>query len=142
MAKTPYNLSIVTPAGTAFEGEVVSLVFPGEDGAIGVWAHHAPMLAAMRAGTLTVEEAGHAEVEKHFAVGSGFAEVSDNRATLLVDSCEAAQDIDVQRAKAAVERAKRRLAEATRDDSIDRERAQAALERAEARLKAGYTRGR
>lgn len=142
MAKTPYHLSIVTPAGTAFEGEVVSLVFPGEDGAIGVWAHHAPMLAAMRAGTLTVEEEGHAEVEKHFAVGSGFAEVSDNRATLLVDSCEAAQDIDVQRAKAAVERAKRRLSEAMHDDSIDRERAQAALERAEARLKAGYLRGR
>ncbi len=142
MAKTPYHLSIVTPAGRSFEGEVVSLIFPGEDGAIGVWAHHAPMLAAMRAGTLSFEEAGHAEVEKHFAVGSGFAEVSDNRATLLVDSCEAAQDIDVERAKAALERAKSRLAEATRDDSIDRDRAQAALDRAEARLKAGYLRGR
>jgi len=142
MAKTPYHLSIVTPAGRAFEGEVTSLIFPAEDGSIGVWARHAPMLAVMKPGILHLEEEGHAEVEKAFAVGAGFVEVSDNNAILLADSCEATEDIDVERAKAAMERAKTRLAEATKDDSIDRERARLALERAEARLKAGYLRGR
>ena len=142
MAKTPYHLSIVTPAGGVFEGEVTSLIFPGEDGAIGVWAHHAPMLAAMKPGTMILEEVEHTEVEKTFAVGAGFAEVSDNNAILLVDNCEAAEDIDVERAKAALERAKKRLAQAIGDDSIDRERAQAAMERAQARQKAGYLRGK
>ncbi len=142
MAKTPYHLSIVTPAGRAFEGEVTSLIFPGEDGAIGVWAHHAPMLAAMKPGTLQLEEADHAERIKTFAVGSGFAEVSDNNAILLVDTCEAAEDIDVERAKAAMERAKQRLAEAMRDEGIDRERAEAAMQRAQARLRAAYLRGK
>ena len=141
MAKTPFHLSIVTPEGSSFDGEIVSLQFPGEDGLIGVWAHHAPMLASMRPGKLIFEEAGHAERQKTFAVGGGFAEVSDNNAMLLVDTCEAAEDIDVDRARAALERAKKLLAQAMSDDSIDAEAAQEAVDRAEARIRAGYTRG-
>ena len=141
MPKTPFQLRIVTPEGSRFYVKIVSLQFPGEDGLIGVWAHHAPMLASMRPGKLIVEEAGHTEVQKSFAVGSGFAEVSDNNAILLVDTCEAAEDIDVDRARAALERAKKLLAQAMNDRSIDAEAAQDAVDRAEARIRAAYTRG-
>lgn len=141
MAKTPFHLSIVTPGGSSFEGEILSLQFPGEDGLIGVWAHHAAMLAAMKPGKLLLEESHQAEVAKTYAVGAGFAEVSDNSAILLVDTCEASGEIDVDRAKAALDRAKKFLAQASSDESIDEERARAALERAEARIAAAYTRG-
>ena len=141
MAKTPFHLSIVTPEGSNFDGEIVSLQFPGEDGLIGVWAHHAAMLASRRPGKHVIEEPGHAEIYKAFAVGSGFAEVSDNNAMLLVDTCEAAEDIDVDRARAALERAKGLLAQAMTDGSIDAGEAQDAVDRAEARVEAAYTRG-
>ena len=141
MAKTPFHLSIVTPGGRSFDGEVVSLQLPGEDGLIGVWAHHAAMLASMRPGKLVIEEPNQSEVQKTYAVGAGFAEVSDNNAMLLADTCEASDDIDVDRAKASLARAKERLAQAAQDESIDEDRARAALERAEARIAAGYTRG-
>jgi F-type H+-transporting ATPase subunit epsilon len=141
MAKTPFQLSVVTPGGSGFDGPVVSVQFPGEDGLIGVWAHHAPMLASMRPGKLVIEEPNHPELLKTYAVGAGFAEVSDNNAILLADTCEAAEEIDVNRAKAALARAKERLAQAARDESIDADRAREAMERAQARLAAGYTRG-
>jgi len=59
----------------------------------------------------------------------------------LADTCEASGEIDVERAKASLARAKERLAQAAHDDSIDADRARAALERAEARIAAAYTRG-
>jgi F-type H+-transporting ATPase subunit epsilon len=142
MPKPAFAISIVTPERTAFEGSVTSLVFPGLDGAIGVWAHHAPMVAAMRAGVVFVEapDAGGGK-EVHYAVGPGFAEVRDNRAMLLVDCAELESSIDVDRARAAMQRAKERIAAAAHDRSIDLERAQAARDRAEARLKAAYLKG-
>jgi F-type H+-transporting ATPase subunit epsilon len=141
VARNPFDLSIVTPAGSSFEGEVVSLVFPGEDGYIGVWARHAPMLSSMRPGILKVRPREMENLERHYAVGSGFAEVSDNKAILLVDSCESAEEIDLDRAQRALERAKQHLREAARDPDIDAEQAHLALERAEARIRAAYERG-
>jgi F-type H+-transporting ATPase subunit epsilon len=144
MAKASFEVSIVTPERTSFDGMATSLTLPAADGYLGVWAHHAPMVAAMRPGVVTVETAPGGEggvQEKHYAVGFGFAEVKDNRAILLVDSCEFQDQIDLERAKAALQRGKERLRAALHDKSIDLERAEAACERAAARLKAAYLRG-
>jgi F-type H+-transporting ATPase subunit epsilon len=69
------------------------------------------------------------------AVNSGFAEVSGDRVSIIVDSAENASEIDVKRAQAALERAKKRLEQVRHDDDIDSLRAESALKRAISRLK-------
>ena len=77
---TEFTLSILTEDGCVFEGPVDSIVVPGVDGYFGVQAHHAPLLAALGRGRLTV----YARAAVHdYAVSGGFMEVAHNRATLL-----------------------------------------------------------
>jgi F-type H+-transporting ATPase subunit epsilon len=80
--------------------------------------------------TLKFDEAGSM---KYMAVGTGFVEISDNVVNLMTDTCELASEIDADRAKKALERARKRLTSMERD--LDRERARLAQARAEARLK-------
>ena len=82
--------------------------------------------------TLRMDDAGN---EKHLAVGTGFVEISDNVVNLMTDTCETADEIDVDRAEEALERARDRLKDMEKD--LDRERARLAASRAEARVKAG-----
>jgi F-type H+-transporting ATPase subunit epsilon len=132
MAKS-FKVVIVTPDRTAFEGEAVSATIPGSAGYLGVWANHAPLVAAVLPGlvTLRLDDAGN---EQKLAVGAGFVEISDNIVNLMTDTCELAGEIDVNRAQKALERARGRLASMEAD--LDRERARMALARAQARLKA------
>lgn len=132
MAKS-FKVVITTPDDVAWEGEAVSAVVPGLAGYLGVWANHAPLVAAVTPGvvTLRLDDAGN---EKMMAVGLGFVEVSDNVLNLMTDTCEAAGEIDVDRARKALERARERLASMQAD--IDRERARLAKARAVARLEA------
>ncbi|MBK8164487.1 MAG: ATP synthase F1 subunit epsilon [bacterium] len=132
MAKS-FKVVIVTPDRTAFEGEAVSATLPGQAGYLGVWANHAPLVAAVVPGlvTLRADEAGN---EQRLAVGAGFVEISDNVVNLMTDTCELAGEIDVARAQKALERARGRLASMEAD--LDRERARMAQARAAARLKA------
>ena len=77
-----YQLSIVTPAGKIFDNTVESLVAPGLMGSFGVLARHAPMVAQVNKGILTVRN--ETQEEKYFAIGSGILEVSgDNKVLLL-----------------------------------------------------------
>jgi F-type H+-transporting ATPase subunit epsilon len=128
-----FKVVIVTPDRTAFEGEAVSATIPGSAGYLGVWANHAPLVAAVVPGlvTLRADEAGN---EQRLAVGAGFVEISDNVVNLMTDTCELAGEIDVARAQKALERARGRLASMEAD--LDRERARMAQARAQARLKA------
>ncbi len=132
MAKS-FKVVVVTPDKTAYEGEAVSAVIPGLAGYLGIWANHAPLVAAVAPGVVTLkkDEQGN---ELRMAVGLGFAEVSDNVVNLMVDTCETAGEIDVDRAKKALERAGQRLQ--TMQEDLDRERARLAQARAEARLRA------
>lgn len=91
MANT-FKLSIVTPDGLAHEGDVISLVAPGENGQIGVLAHHAAMVCGLRAGLLQVKKAE--ETRLLFAVGAGVLEVQNNGVTALVDSAEPAKSAE------------------------------------------------
>ena len=132
MAKS-FKVVIVTPDRNAFEGEAVSATIPGSAGYLGVWANHAPLVAAVRPGlvTLRLDEAGN---EQRLAVGGGFVEISDNVVNLMIDTCELAGEIDVARAQKALERARARLV--GMEMELDRERARLAQDRAQARLRA------
>ena len=132
MAKS-FKVVIVTPDKTAYGGEAVSAIIPGLAGYIGIWANHAPLVAAVIPGVATLRKDDLGS-EVHMAVGTGFVEVSDNVVNLMVETCEKDSEIDAERAEKALERARRRL-EGMQED-IDRERARLALARAEARLRA------
>ena len=84
-----YTLTVVTPAGTVFDGAVESLVAPGEEGMLGVLSHHAPMVAGLKPGVLTVTpEAGTA---LYFVIGVGVLEVNvGNEVVVLADSADPA----------------------------------------------------
>jgi F-type H+-transporting ATPase subunit epsilon len=128
-----FNLAIVTPEKIFYEGEVASLIVPGSEGYLGTLTDHAPLITAIVPGKVTLKDKSQQEIE--MAVSYGFFEISNNTATLLVDSVEYAADIDLERSKQALERAKQRLVNAAGD--IDIPRAQRALEKAKNRLRIG-----
>ena len=84
---TAFQLSVLTPERSVFEGEVEYVQVPGSAGYLGVLAHHAALVTALASGTLTIRQLGGAE--QRLAVSGGFFEVSNNRATVLADSVEA-----------------------------------------------------
>lgn len=128
----PFDLEVITPEGSALAATVTSVVAPGIDGYVGIMANHRPFMTVLKIGILEWElESGTREVA---AVTNGFLEVSDNRCTVLCDTAERRAEINVQRAQAAYERAKQRLAE-TRT-GVDVEAVRQDLARAENRLKA------
>lgn len=128
----PFKVNIVTPEKVAWEAEAVSVILPGSLGYLGIWANHAPLVSGLEPGVVTIrlDDAG---TTRYMACSGGFVEVSDNVVNVMTDSCEEAGEIDGDRARAALARAKERLL--SRDAAIDRERALLARQRAEARLK-------
>lgn len=126
-----FNLSIVTPEKIFYENEVASLVAPGIEGYLGVLTDHAPLITAITPGKVTVRDNSDEEIT--LSVTEGFLEVSANTATLLVDAVEYSSEIDADRAKEAMKRAKKRLADAA--GNIDVARARKAVERAKNRIR-------
>jgi len=125
-----FKLKMFTLERVIYEGSVVSLVAPGVDGYFGVLAHHAPLVATLKPGKLSVKNEQGAE--SIYAVSGGFLEVSANSVVVLADAIEHAGGIDFRRAEAAKERADQRL---TSDlPGIDTLRAQAAFSRARNRI--------
>ena len=129
-----FQLEIVTPEMTVYSGEVEQLRAPGTEGGFGVLAGHHPMLASLRIGEMVFSEVEQGP--KSVAIGGGFAEVQRDRVTVLAETAEFAQDIDVNRAEDARDRARERLAQ-KRDQQIDEARATLALARAVNRLRIG-----
>ncbi len=126
-------LEVVTPSRQVVSDEVDLATAPGTDGVFGVMANHAPLLATLQIGEMHYEKDG--EVVR-LAVSGGFCEVSNNRMTVLAEAAEKSEEIDIDRALKAKERAERRLQEAeTRREEIDLARAKAAMTRALVRLK-------
>ena len=123
-------LEIVTPEKQVVSETADIVMAPGELGEFGVLPGHVPFLCKLKVGELRYRVGG---ATKLIAVMGGYAEVSPSGVTILSPAAEAAGEIDVMRAKAAKERAERRIAEAK--DKMDFIRAQGALQRALARLK-------
>ncbi|MCL2457892.1 MAG: F0F1 ATP synthase subunit epsilon [Desulfobulbus sp.] len=126
------HLEVVTPNGAVVSEEVDIVTAPGVGGEFGVLANHAPFLSTIKTGTLSFRKD---RVAKFLMVTGGFTEVSNNKVTFLVESAEYGQDIDVERALRAKERAEKRLAQAQQaTEKISRARAEASLQRALARI--------
>jgi len=102
----PLQLTIVTPQGSAYSGEVASVVLPGSEGDFGVLPSHERLLAPLRIGEVEIRTGN----ESIFAaIASGFAEVNGAEVVVMVESCEAAADLDLARAELARERAEQGL---------------------------------
>ncbi len=123
-------LEIVTPEKKVLSETVDIVVAPGELGEFGVLPGHVPFLCKLKVGELRYRVGA---VARLVSIMGGYAEVANNQVTILATAAEEAAEIDVVRAKAARERAERRIAEAR--DKLEFARAQAALQRAMARLK-------
>jgi len=111
-----FDLSLVTPDGAAFEGEVEMLIVPGQDGEIGVLARHAPLVATLKAGSTRVHLRREEDV-REFATGPGFFKVEQDRAIALVDDAVDAREIDAQRAQEQLDEAREELERIERDES-------------------------
>ena len=128
----PFQLTIVTPQGPAYEGVVESVVLPGTEGDFGALASHERLLAPLRIGEVAIRTAGDL---LYAAIADGFARVNGDAVVVMVESCEAARDVDVARAQLALGRAEQGLAALGGDPSEARIREfEASLERARNRI--------
>jgi len=124
-------LVIVTPEKQLLRGKVADVQMPGENGYLGILPGHAPLMTELGIGELSYHDMGGKE-SAHVAIVRGFAEVLPDRVTVLAETAERAEEIDLQRAKDALARAEKRLA--TNDPNIDWDRANIALQRALIRI--------
>ena len=129
--KTFYT-EIVALSGSVFKGEVSQLKAPGLEGGFEILANHAPMLAAMGIGTLSVTTDAGDKVA--YTTSGGFVQIQNNKAIVLAETAEALGEIDIERAKAAEARAKAEIESAT--TAAEKEAAKQALERSRNRLRA------
>jgi F-type H+-transporting ATPase subunit epsilon len=111
-----FDLSLVTPEGPAFEGEVEMLIVPGAAGEIGILARHAPLVATLKAGGTRVHIRRDEEV-REFATGPGFFKVEQDRALALVDDAVDARHIDPERAREQLDEAAAELERIDRGES-------------------------
>ena len=124
------QLVIVTPERQILRETVSEVTMPGADGYLGVLPGHAPLITELGVGELTYRTtSGQSGL---LAVIRGFAEVLPDRASVLAETAEFAEDIDLARAEAALKRAQERIAKA--GENIDWDRATLALARALVRI--------
>ncbi|MBM4458833.1 MAG: F0F1 ATP synthase subunit epsilon [Chloroflexi bacterium] len=129
---------VVSVERTVFSDDVDMVLAPGIEGQLGILPHHAPLMTALAPGELIIRRAGQDDLS--MVVGGGFMEVRPDRVTILADSAERAEEIDIARAEAARQRAQERLTE--RPPGVDLVRAEHALRRSQIRLKVARRRGR
>jgi F-type H+-transporting ATPase subunit epsilon len=133
------ELIVVTPQRQLLREKVASVQLPGASGELGILPGHAPLITELGNGELSyVASSGSAPVA--LAILSGFAEVLPDRVTVLAETAERPEEIDVERAKQALARAEKRLASA--DPDVDWDRATVALQRALVRIQVGTMRRR
>ena len=135
------QLVIVTPERQLLRETVTEVNVPGANGSLGILPGHAPLITELGIGELGYRPKNSSEVQ-HLAIISGFAEVLGDRVSVLAETAERPEEIDVTRAAEAKKRAEERLAEATRNPEIDWTRASAALQRALIRLHVAELGGR
>lgn len=131
------QLQIVTAEREVYSGEVNMVTAPGIEGELGILPNHAPFLTVLRPGELRINKDGEETV---LAVSGGFLEVIQNEVTILADTAERAEEIDIQRAEEAMKRAQERIA--AHGEDINLERAMSSLRRSQVRLKVARRRRR
>jgi len=127
------ELVIVTPERQLLRQTVVEVTLPGGDGCLGILPGHAPLITELGIGELTYRSKTSSE-PGHLAIISGFAEVLGDRVTVLAETAERPEEIDVARAEEAKRRAEQRLAAASSNPDVDWSRAAIALQRSLIRI--------
>ena len=125
----PMRLEIITAEREVYADEVDMLVAPGIEGQLGILPHHAPLMTVLQPGELIIRKDGE---ETYLAVTGGFLEVIGNKVTILADACEHSEEIDEERAQAAVDKAKEEMSRV--DASQQLVQAAVAMHRAQIRL--------
>ncbi len=125
MADNTFKVSIITPERTFYEGDATMVEFNTVEGEIGVYPKHIPLTTVIAPGICTIHEA---ENEKRAAIHAGLATVLPDAVTILAEIAEWPDEIDVERARSAEDRARERLA--SKDEGIDLLRAEIALKKA------------
>jgi len=106
------HLIILTPEKKVYEGSMDMLQVPAEDGLMGILNNHAPIIANLKAGSLKIQNGDHFDF--HFVSG-GFLEFSKNKAVVLADASEQYNEMDIERVKQSMKRAKIRIEKGTGD---------------------------
>jgi F-type H+-transporting ATPase subunit epsilon len=119
------KVSVVTPDGPVYESDVDMVVARAQSGELGVLPGHIPMVAPLQIGGVRMKKGDKTE---QVAVNGGFLEVRPDKVTILAQTAEAAEEIDLTRAEEAKKRAEQRLQ--SKQDDIDYRRAELALQRA------------
>ena len=133
-----FEVSLVTPDGSAFEGEAEMIIVPGTAGEIGVLARHAPLIATLKAGSTRVYLNRASEDVREYATGPGFFKVEQDRAIALVDDAVLAAEIDDARAREQLETAQKELERVERGESnADRWQLEQRIKHAENQLAVG-----
>ncbi|MGH9845052.1 MAG: F0F1 ATP synthase subunit epsilon [Blastocatellia bacterium] len=126
------QLEIVTPEKIALHEAVDEVTLPGLDGEMGILPEHTPLISQLKTGILSYRQGAD---RKQLHVSGGFVEVLPDRISVLSDVAERPEEIDVERALRAKDRAEKRLA--ARGDEIDSDRAELKLQRAMVRIQLG-----
>lgn len=125
-----FLVEIVTPERKVYGEEAKMVIVTGVEGQLGIMPNHIPLVTPLRIAPVTIKRDGGSDV---IAVNGGFIEVRKDKVVILAESAERAEDINVERAEAAKQRAEQRLAIA-KGDEVDFRRAELALQRAMNRL--------
>jgi F-type H+-transporting ATPase subunit epsilon len=128
MADT-FQLEIVTPEKKVVDTAATEAQIPGKNGYLGILPGHAPLITELAVGEVKFHAGAE---EQRLAVAWGFAEVLPDKVTILAETAERPNEIDVERARKAKERAEQRLTSG--DTSVDVERALSAIQKADTRL--------
>ncbi len=127
----PFELTIVTPEGAAYQGTVDRVVLPGTEGEFGVLPSHERFLSPLKIGALEIETA---EGRLYAVITDGFAEVNGDEVTVLVDSCQLEHEIDFARADVELSEAEQALDRVAGDEPDRYRHFEAALASARARV--------
>jgi len=131
------HLKIMTPSSIVYENDITTLTAPGEYGDIGVLPGHAALLSNLRIGLMDVILPDEEKI--YFVLNKGFIEIAKDKITILTETAEDAQRIDLTRAQDSLKRAQNRIGGPSGDEELDKERAKDALMRAKVRIAAAKT---
>jgi F-type H+-transporting ATPase subunit epsilon len=127
-----FQLKLLCPYCSMFEGPVEAAMLPGEAGEFGVLANHTKFASILQPGVVRFVTDGETQ---RYAVGGGFVEVGEDGVIVLADSAEHPDEIDTARAEKSIERAHAELTELTPDAIDRRAKLEARIARAKNRLR-------
>lgn len=135
----PIQCDIITQERIVFSAQVDSVNLPGTEGRMGILPNHSPLLSTLDFGEVMVRTAGR---EEYFAIGGGFVEIQPDHVTILADSAEQADEIDVERAERARQQAEEVMRTGVKDDPDRIAAVRASLLKAQVRSEVGRRRRR